>query len=560
MKILHIIIISMFFLACEVIIAQDSIPQTTPKGILPDHKGSPVILLGDTLFYIKESFGAFSADERAKAVTARLQDIIQEKEYYPDSIQAVAIDDEYYIFYRNHALLVVQPRDTIGTGMTMEIIAGKVISKLNENLSSKSEKYNFISTIKNIGYTFLVVLVLILIILILNRLFRRVFRYSELHKARLFKSIKINEYEFLTAEREYEVAKGLIKVLKIALIISVFVIALPVIFSIFPATEGITRKIISLIWSPVRNILMAVVNYLPKLITIIIIYLIFKYLIRFIRFLSREVENKVLVLPGFYPEWAKPTYNIVRLLLYAFMFVVIFPYLPGSDSAAFRGVSVFLGVLFSLGSSSVISNIMAGLVITYMRPYKVGDRIKIDDIIGEVVEKSLMTTRINTIKNEDVTIPNSKILLGYTVNYSTPTEKDGLIIHTTVTIGYDAPWRAVHELLIRAAEMTDGVSTSPKPFVLETSLDDFYISYQINAYIRDAKRLLRIKSSLHQNIQDEFNRSGVEIMSPHYRSHRDGNPVTIPEEWEIELPPKIEKPEKASKISRKPKDKSGSAE
>jgi small-conductance mechanosensitive channel len=239
------------------------------------------------------------------------------------------------------------------------------------------------------------------------------------------------------------------------------------------------------------------------------------------------------------------------------MFVMIFPYLPGSDSAVFRGVSVFLGVLLSLGSSSLISNIMAGLVITYMRPYKVGDRIKIDDIIGEVVEKSLMITRINTIKNEDVTIPNSKVLTGYSVNYSTPTEKEGLIIHTTVTIGYDAPWRTVHELLLRAAELTDGVSESPKPFVLQTSLDDFYISYQINAYIKDARGLLRIKSALHQNIQDEFNRSGVEIMSPHYRSERDGNPVTIPQEWEIELPPKKDKPDKASRISRKLKDKPG---
>jgi small-conductance mechanosensitive channel len=335
----------------------------------------------------------------------------------------------------------------------------------------------------------------------------------------------------------------------------IFIVALPLIFSIFPATEGITRKIIGLVWSPVRNILQAVVNYLPKLITIIVIYLIFKYLIRFVRFLSREVENKVLVLPGFYPDWARSTYNIIRILLYAFMFVIIFPYLPGSDSPIFKGVSVFLGVLLSLGSSSLISNIMAGLVITYMRPYKVGDRIKIDDIVGVVVEKSLMITRINTIKNEDVTIPNSKVLTGYSVNYSTPTEKEGLIIHTTVTIGYDAPWRAVHELLIRAAEQTDGVSKSPKPFVLQTSLDDFYISYQINAYIKNAQRILTTKSILHQNIQDEFNRAGVEIMSPHYRSERDGNPVTIPEEWDIELPPKKEKQEIRSKISRKQKDK-----
>jgi small-conductance mechanosensitive channel len=559
MNIFRIIIISIFLLSCQIIKSQDTIPRNISKVSVFDLPGSPVILLGDTLFRVRTSMGAFSPKERANAISSRLLDVIHEEEYYPDSLQAVAVDNDYYVIYRSRTLLVIQPQDTLGTGMTMQEICSKVISRLNEQLATKSVKFNFLATIKNIAYTSLVVLILILIILILNWMFRRVFRYSETHKAKLFKSVKINEYEFLTADREYEVAKGLLKALKIALIIFFFIVALPVIFSIFPATEGITRKIIGYIWSPVRNIIMAVVNYLPKLITVIIIYLIFKYLIRFIRFLSREVENKVLVLPGFYPEWAKPTYNIVRLLLYAFMFVIIFPYLPGSDSSAFRGVSVFLGVLISLGSSSVISNIMAGLVITYMRPYKVGDRIKIDDIMGEVVEKSLMITRINTIKNEDVTIPNSKVLTGYSVNYSTPTEKEGLIIHTTVTIGYDAPWRAVHELLTRAAEITAGVSALPKPFVLETSLDDFYISYQINAYIKDATRLLMIKSALHQNIQDEFNRAGVEIMSPHYRSERDGNPVTIPEEWEIELPPKKEKPDKVSEISRKPKEKQGSA-
>jgi small-conductance mechanosensitive channel len=171
-----------------------------------------------------------------------------------------------------------------------------------------------------------------------------------------------------------------------------------------------------------------------------------------------------------------------------------------------------------------------------MRPYKVGDRIKLDDIVGTVTEKSLLVTRMLTIKNEEVTIPNSKILTGYTMNYSAPAEEEGLIIHTTVTIGYDAPWRTVHELLIRAARATEGVIKDPAPFVLQTSLDDFYISYQINVYIKNARAILKIKSDLHQNIQDEFNRSGVEIMSPHYRSERDGNAVTIPEKWEIELP------------------------
>jgi small-conductance mechanosensitive channel len=515
--------------------------QGGPKtGIAINEQGSPVILLGDTIFKIRASYGPFSAEERAKALSQRLMAVVREEYFYPDSLVSLMIDNENHVLYRNRTLLVIHPNDTIKTGMTQEEISERVIALLNEHLASKSVKFNFMATIRNIAYTMLVVFVLIIIIWFLNWVFRKIYRYAEIKKERLFRSIKINNYEFLTAEKEYEVAVNLLKVFKIGLIILLFLVALPVVFSIFPTTEGITRKILGLIWSPVQNILMGVVNYLPKLITIIIIYLIFKYLIRFVRFLSNEVERKALVLPGFYPEWAKPTYNIVRLLLYAFMFVVIFPYLPGSDSPIFRGVSVFLGVLFSLGSSSVVSNIMAGLVITYMRPYKVGDRIKIDDIVGDVVEKSLMITRIRTIKNEDVTIPNAKVLTGYSVNYTTATDQDGLIIHTTVTIGYDAPWRTVHELLIRAAKLTEGVSSNPKPFVLQTSLDDFYISYQINAYIKNAHGIIKIKSDLHQNIQDEFNRAGVEIMSPHYRSERDGNAVTIPDKQEIELPPEKE--------------------
>jgi small-conductance mechanosensitive channel len=532
MSISRIISVVIFLLSCLIVGAQDTIKPVTVNAYSIDEKGSPVILLGDTLFLVRAPLGAFTPAERAKAISARLQEIIREEDYYPDSLQVFINGDDYYVAYRNKALFVIQPIDTIGTGMSMEAISGKLISGLNEHLATKSLKFNMLATIRNIAYTLLVVLVLIVIIWFLNWLFRKIFRYADTNKARLFRSIKINTYEFLTAEKEYQVALSFLKILKIGLIVFLFLIALPVIFSIFPQTEGITRKIIGMIWSPIRNILMSVVNYLPKLITIIIIYLIFKYLIRFIRFLSNEVEKGALIIPGFYADWAKSTYNIIRLLLYAFMFIIIFPYLPGSDSPVFRGVSVFLGVLFSLGSSSVVSNIMAGLVITYMRPYKVGDRIKIDDVIGDVVEKSLMITRIRTIKNEDVTIPNSKVLTGYSVNYSSYAVNEGLIIHTTVTIGYDAPWRTVHELLIRAANLTEGVRKTPQPFVLQTSLDDFYISYQINAYIQKASGIVKIKSDLHQNIQDEFNRAGVEIMSPHYRAERDGNPVTIPQDWE----------------------------
>ncbi|RZL44801.1 MAG: mechanosensitive ion channel family protein, partial [Pedobacter sp.] len=206
------------------------------------------------------------------------------------------------------------------------------------------------------------------------------------------------------------------------------------------------------------------------------------------------------------------------ILLVVFMLVIIFPYLPGSSSPAFQGVSVFLGILLSLGSSSATSNMVAGLVITYMRPFKVGDRVKIGEVVGDVTEKTMLVTRIRTIKNEDVTVPNSMVLSSSTVNYSSRTKNNepGLILHYTVTIGYDIAWKQVYELLTKAALQTNHIEKEPAPFILQTSLDDFYISYQINAYTLQANLQASIYSNLLENIQDIFNEAGIEILSPQY--------------------------------------------
>ncbi|MGL4384266.1 MAG: mechanosensitive ion channel family protein, partial [Flavobacterium sp.] len=236
---------------------------------------------------------------------------------------------------------------------------------------------------------------------------------------------------------------------------------------------------------------------------------------------------------GFYSDWAKPTFNIVKVLLYAFMLVIIFPYLPGSESPIFKGVTVFVGVLFSIGSSNAIANMVAGLVITYMRPFKIGDFIKIGEVNGEVIEKTALVVRVRTPKMEDITIPNATVLSSSSINFSanTRTNTNGLVIHSTVTIGYDVPWREVHKALIEAANRTDLIEKEPKPFVLQTSLDDFYVSYEINAFTKEATKQPRIYSNLHQNIQDCFNEAGIEIMSPHYKALRDGNRTTIPESY-----------------------------
>jgi len=304
--------------------------------------------------------------------------------------------------------------------------------------------------------------------------------------------------------------------------------SLLVLLGIFPWTSGLGSKLVSFFLDPTKKILISVWYYLPNLLTIIVVIVIFRYFLRLLAFFKTEIEKGRLKIPGFYVDWANPTFQIIRVLVFAFMLIIIFPYLPGSDSPIFKGVSVFLGVLFTFGSAGALSNIVSGLVLTYMRAYKIGDRIQIGLVTGDVVEKSILVTKIKTIKNEIVSIPNSTVMASHTTNYSADASEHGLILFTSVTIGYDTPWRQVHELLIKAALATDHIEKTPAPFVFQEKLNDFYVTYQINAYTHVPNEQQVIYSFLHQHIQDAFNEAGVEIMSSHYSNIRDGNKSTVP--------------------------------
>lgn len=269
--------------------------------------------------------------------------------------------------------------------------------------------------------------------------------------------------------------------------------------------------------------------YLPNLAVLAAIGLLTYGTIGLARAFAQAIGTEALSVRGFCADWASPTYNLLKTLLIILALVVAFPYLPGGDSQALKGASIFVGVLVSLGSGSAMGNVISGVILTYMRPFAAGDRVRIAETEGDVVEKTLPVTRIRTIKNVDVIVPNSAILGTHITNYSANARHHGLIVHTTITVGYDAPWRTVHQLLINAARSTRGLLATPEPFVLQTSLNDFHVSYQINAFTSEPNRIAQIYSDLHQSIQEEFHRGGVEIMSPTYLSLRDGNTVTIPE-------------------------------
>jgi small-conductance mechanosensitive channel len=501
--------------------------------------GVPVILYEDTIFFVYSKLGPFTPSDRARSIAKKLTTLIEENEYDEAKLIVFEGEDSYDIMHDQNIILSITIRDAFWLDKTSKEVANNYVSAIKTSISDYKERTSLFQTIKRIIMLLIVLAIFFFGIKYMNKGFTRLNIWAIIKLKPYITGVKFKEYEFLSVEREVELVKWGLKILKWLIIIIVVYLALPSIFSIFPSTKSIASTMFGYVFNPIKGFGIALIGYIPELITIIVIVFLTRYFVRFLKFLSTEVENGNLQLPGFYPDWAAPTFNLLKIIIYAFAFIVIFPYLPGSDSPVFQGVSVFLGVLFSLGSSSAIGNIIAGLVITYMRAFKIGDRVKIGDITGDVIEKTMLVTRLRTIKNEDITIPNAAIMNGSTINYSSSAKDLGLILNTTITIGYDVPWKQVHEILINAALKTQHIQEKPQPFVLQTSLDDFYVSYQINVYTENASSASKIYSELHSHIQDGFNDAGLEILSPHYRAARDGSAMAVPPNY---LPPNYKAP------------------
>ncbi|WP_211222904.1 mechanosensitive ion channel family protein [Gelidibacter mesophilus] len=495
-------------------------------------KGFPVVGVNrDTLFLIHSRIGATTAKERAANVSTKIKLLFEDDFFKRDSFAVVQSQYTNDIVYGNTIIMSVSETDGLWYGTTSLGLAQHLEKTIENSIADLREERKVSKILMRVGLAFVAIGGVWFVIWLLGRLHRWALLRISVKKEKWLKSLNYKDYTFLSAEQELQIIFFLLRLFRWVVLIFVLYIALPIIFSIFPISQHWADALFQLIWSPLKSILISVWNYLPNVFRILVIYFVIKYLVKIIRYGFREIETEKLKISGFHSDWAVPTFSIIKFLLYAFMFVVIFPLLPGSHSEIFKGVSVFIGVLFSLGSSTAIANMVAGLVITYMRPFRIGDRIKIADVVGDVVEKTLLITRIRTTKNEIITIPNSSVLSGNTINYSIEAKGQGLIIHSTVTIGYDVPWQDVHQALIDAALLTETVLPEPQPFVLQTSLNDYYVAYQINAHTREASKQASIYSYLHQNIQNVFNERGIEILSPHYRAQRDGNETTIPSKY-----------------------------
>jgi small-conductance mechanosensitive channel len=492
--------------------------------------GAPVVFNGDTLFVIQASLGPFTAADRAAAVAERLSRVASDPALRHDTLVTSVSGGTTNLLVGDLVVTSVADADARAAGLSTDSLAAVRARAIKVALAHQS-LWTIIRTIAfGLLYALLATAVLVGILKLLGRAFPRLYATLETWRGTKIPALRIQRLEILSASRVTDALLGAARAVRVAIVIVLLFYYLPLLFSFFPWTRGFAGTLLTYVLTPLGRAWRGFVAYVPDLFAIAVIVVVVRYLLKFIHLFFVGIERGAITLPGFYRDWGEPTYKIVRFLVIVFAAVMLYPYLPGSDTAAFKGISIFLGVLVSFGSSSAISNIIAGVVMTYMRPFQIGDRVKIADTVGDVVRKTLLVTRVRTIKNVDVTIPNAMVLSSHIINYNSSAKDRGLILHTSVSIGYSAPWRKVHELLIAAAEATDGVLKNPKPFVFQMSLNDFYVSYEINAYTERPNEMARIYSDLHENIQDQFNEAGVEIMSPHYAAVREGNRAAIPDE------------------------------
>ncbi|MDR2404642.1 MAG: mechanosensitive ion channel family protein [Spirochaetaceae bacterium] len=394
--------------------------------------------------------------------------------------------------------------------------AEEVIEELEDTVTEQSERFGFV---EKLGIALVIVVGQAFLIWLVWQFFKWLNKKASIIGGQKIKPLTIKKFRLLTVEQIINIIHFFLRIFKYIITIFQLFITIPIVFSLFPQTKNVASTLFSYILNPLKTLFLGGIRYIPNLITIIVILVVTKYILQGLKFFASQIEREKLVIPGFYSDWAQPTFNILRVILCAFTVAVIYPYLPGSGSPVFQGVSVFVGIIFSLGSTSAIGNLIAGLVITYMRPFKIGDRIQIKDITGFVVEKSPIVIRIKTHKNEYVTFPNMMILNSSIINYNTSSDEDeeGLVLHTDITFGYSTPWQTVHAVLIEAALKTDYVLKIPSPFVLQTAMNDFYANYQINFYTKEVDKVPAIYSNLYENIQSGFHAAGIDMTAAHYR-------------------------------------------
>lgn len=491
---------------------------------------APVTLDGRVLFKVR-GVTAFPAEQRAGLIEQSLRNVASNENVPLDSLQVEERRDRSLLKFSDEIVMTVYDADAEIEGVPRQLLAEAYQRRIKSEIAAYRHDRNpellFTHTIYAVGATTAFVLSVYLLV----RAFRRADRWFETRYQTKVEGLRSKIFRFVESELIWNGIRSSGQLVRTCLILFLLFIYGQFVLGLFPWTKALSGRLLSLVLDPLRTMGLAVIDAVPSLIFLVILAVVIRYSLKLLKMYFTAIQHGTFILHGFDADWAIPTFRILRWMTIAFALVIAYPYVPGSDSEAFKGVSILLGVIFSLGSSSVVANTIAGYAIIYRRAFKIGDRVMIDQLVGDVTAMRLQVTHLRSLKNEEITIPNSTILNSSVTNFSSLALERGLILHTTVGVGYETPWRQVEALLLEAARRTEGVLQNPPPVVLLPSLGDFAVQYELNVHSERPQESPQLYAALHHNILDLFNEHGVQIMTPAYQDDP-ANPKIVPkDQW-----------------------------
>lgn len=494
-----------------------------------------VILWNRTLVTFRSDYEDMGPQQRATYATERLQLLPANLPEYKVAAVDVMEEGKHVALVKVNGrimfVLVDGEQDT-PRGETYELLKQRTVRAVSGWLEARKASSELPLLFRSLGLAFGATLLALIVFMVISRLMQLLLStFSDMESVN-GKPIVVGGVN--AAPYLHSLLSGLVRILEMVMMFSVAYLLLTFVFSLFPYTQpwsGILSGFLAgMLVEFGRGILMSI----PGIFMVLVIFFIARLVVSVISAFFRAVEDGVLSLRVFEPETARATRRIVVVLVWVFALVVAYPLIPGSETRAFQGVSVFLGLMLSLGSAGLVGQLIGGIVAVYTKAFQAGDYVRIGEHEGVVRELGLMAAKIVTNKQEIVTIPNALLMSSTTINFSRLSKPDGAIVATEVTIGYDVPWRQVHAMLLLAAMRTKGILGNPEPYVLQKSLSDFYVEYSLRFRIDRPEDRFRVLSELHGNIQDAFNEHGVQIMSPNFESQPDKTIFVPKENWYAE--------------------------
>jgi len=491
---------------------------------------APVIVDGIVLFRVR-GVTSFPAPERAQIIAGRVVAVAENQAFNPDALRIEETELASRILADRQLIMAVYDADGRVEGIRRQVLASACLERIRSAIAAYRADRSAPAVERAVVRAVAGTAVAVVLLLVLAWTGRRIDTAIEFRYRRRVEALAAKSKDVVSATSVWTSLRSGLKFVRSIILAALGFLFLEYALALFPQTRPIAWNLGNWVLEPLGTMWTSFATTIPSLIFLAILFLVVRILVKLIHRFFDAVDEGRLVFDRFERAWAIPTYKLVRLLVVAFAVVVAYPYVPGSNSDAFKGVSLFLGVAFSLGSSSFLANMIAGYSMNYRRLFKVGDRVKIGDVNGEVTAVRLQVTHVRTIRNEEVTIPNSVILNAHVVNYSALARSKGLVLMATVGIGYETPWRQVEAMLLEAARRTPGLLPEPAPFIRQQALGDFAVTYALCVYADQPMKMEAIYTDLYRNVLDVFNQYGVQIMTPAYRGDPEIPKVVPRDQW-----------------------------